>query len=358
MFKNYRGRLIPHTLSGPVLIDSLGLPRFWITVWSLFNSSDLANSSKVKQFRYLEAFYEFSDQLKGSGSLDDAIASINIELLGEILEAYFIAIQNQSSVNKSSEHKWQAAFQFVRDIVLRLSKSDLPLKKIHMIEARLNKLNMLYQQLRISKQRNSEIIRSLPATVIEALYQLLDPDSNSNPFKTFAAKWRVFIIFVLLLHQGLRRGELLLLPADAVKSGFDSKLGKTQYWMSIIDNHYENDDPRYSKPSIKTSSSIRQVPVSELTTNIIQEYAENYRGRPDHSFLINSQHKKPLSTEAITVLFKKISNALPKAAMIELEQRTGKKSITPHDLRHTCAVARLNQLLSKGDSMDEVLALR
>lgn len=355
MLKNYSGSLIPHTLSGPVLIDSMGLPRFWITVWSLYKSSDLANSSKIKQFRHLEAFYEFSDQLKGSGSLDEAIASINIEMLGEILEAYFIGIQNRSIVNKSSQLKWQTAFQFVRDIVLRLSKSDLPLKKIHLIEAKLNKLSMLYQQLRISKQRNSEIIRSLPSTVIEALYQLLDPDSTSNPFKTFAAKWRVFVIFVLLLHQGLRRGELLLLPADAVKNGFDSKLGKTRYWLSIIENPYESDDPRYSKPCIKTSSSIRQIPLSELTANIIQEYAENYRGKPYHSFLVNSQHKKPLSTEAITVLFKKITEALPEAALIELEQRTGKKSITPHDLRHTCAVARLNQLLSKGDPMDEAL---
>lgn len=355
MLKNYSGTFIPRSLNGPILTDSLGLPRFWVAVWSLYNSADLANSSKIKELRYVEAFYEFSDQLKGVGSLDDAISTINIEILGEMLEAYFIAIQNQSNVNKSSQVKWHTAFQFVRDIVLRLSKSDLPLKQIQIIEARLNKLNLLYQQLRISKQRTTEILRSLPASVIEALYLLLDPSSTTNPFKSISARWRVFTIFIMLLHQGLRRGELLLLPVDAVKSGFDSTLRKNRYWLSIIENPYEIDDPRYSKPGIKTASSIRQVPLSELTANIIQEYADNYRGRPEHSFLINSQHKKPLSTEAITVIFKKITESLPKEVLNELEQRTGKTSISPHDLRHTCAVARLNQLLSKGDSMDEAL---
>ena len=355
MLKQYSGFPIPASLQDPILVDSLGLPRFWVTVWSFYALADLASSSKVKQLRYVENLYEFADQLNGPGSLDDAIATVNIKILGEILEAYFVTIQNQSVVNKSSQTKWMTAFQFVRDIVLRLTNSDLPLKQIHLIEAKVNKLNMLYQQLRIAKQRTPEILRSLPASVVEALYQILDPASPTNPFRNEAAKWRAFSIFIVLLHQGLRRGELLLLPVDAVKSGFDTKSGKDRYWLSIIENPYEDEDPRYSKPGIKTADSIRQVPLSQLTANIIQEYAENYRGKPNHSFLINSQHEKPLSTEAITLLFRKITASLPKAVMNDLEQRTGKKSITAHDLRHTCAVVRLNQLLIQGDSMDEAL---
>lgn len=160
MLKQYSGFPIPASLRDPILVDSLGLPRFWVTIWSFYASADLASSSKVKQLRYVENLYEFADQLNGPGSLDDAIATVNIKILGEILEAYFVTIQNQSVVNKSSQTKWMTAFQFVRDIVLRLSKSDLPLKQIHVIEARVNKLNMLYQQLRIAKQRTPEILRS------------------------------------------------------------------------------------------------------------------------------------------------------------------------------------------------------
>ncbi|MDP1594754.1 MAG: site-specific integrase [Gallionella sp.] len=355
MLRKYSGSTTPPSLRGPMLVDSAGLPRFWVTVWSLYVSADLANSSKEKLLRHIESLYEFADQLKGAGSLDDAIAEINIELLGEILESYFITFQNQSVINQSAQLKWQTAFQFVRDTVLRLSKSNLPLSQIHEIEGKLNRLTLLYQQLRIGKKRQQEIIRSLPAGVVEELYSMLDPESFSNPFGNMATKWKVYVIFIILLHQGLRRGELLLQPADAVKSGFDKKFNKDRFWLSVVYNPYEEDDSRYSKPGVKTPSSIRQMPVSALTANIIQEYVENYRGKVNHSFLISSQKGKPLSTEALTCIFKKITLNLSKVALHDLKQRTGKESITPHDLRHTCAVVRLNQLLERGKAMDEAL---
>jgi integrase len=54
-------------------------------------------------------------------------------------------------------------------------------------------------------------------------------------------------------------------------------------------------------------------------------------------------------------MFAKISACLSEPIRQELKDRCGKQSVTPHDLRHTCAVVRLNQLLLQGDSMDEAL---
>lgn len=59
--------------------------------------------------------------------------------------------------------------------------------------------------------------------------------------------------------------------------------------------------------------------------------------------------------EGLSALFRRITAAMPKEVMKELQDRTGKTSITPHDLRHTCAVVRLNQLLSSSVPMDEAL---
>jgi integrase len=59
-------------------------------------------------------------------------------------------------------------------------------------------------------------VRSLAAEVIEALYELLDPESPRNPFRDGSSRWRVYIIFILLLHQGLRRGELLCMSSDGL----------------------------------------------------------------------------------------------------------------------------------------------
>jgi hypothetical protein len=77
-----------------------------------------------------------------------------------------------------------------------------------------------------------------------------------------------------MLHQGLRRGEVLLLAADAVKCAYDHKQRRTRYWLNVQENAYEEsgDDPRYSKPSIKTVQAIRQVPVSELTASAVHLY--------------------------------------------------------------------------------------
>jgi len=142
-----------------------------------------------------------------------------------------------------------------------------------------------------------------------------------------------------------------------VKSAYDQKQNRTRYWLNVQENEYENDDgdPRYSKPSIKTVHSVRQVPVSQLTATIVETYVENYRGRPDHPFLLNAQSNMPLATETLTKAFAQVSRCLPSDVLNELQNRTGKESITPHDLRHTCVVVRLHQLLEQGDSMDEAL---
>ncbi|WP_312992986.1 tyrosine-type recombinase/integrase [Achromobacter animicus] len=160
-----------------------------------------------------------------------------------------------------------------------------------------------------------------------------------------------------MLHQGLRRGEVLLLPVDAIKSAYDIGTQKTRHWLNVQANEREHSavDPRYSRPSIKTAHAIRQVPVSDLTANLVQAYAENYRRHPSHSYLLNSQAGLPLSTETLTKLFARISRSLPRITLQEIRERTGKESVTPHDLRHTCAVMRLHQLLEQGDAMKEAL---
>jgi integrase len=172
--------------------------------------------------------------------------------------------------------------------------------------------------------------------VVESLYQILDPESDANPFRRSHTRWRVFIAFVLMLHQGLRRGELLLLTADAIKSSHDRKFDRTRDWLNVRQNGYEeaDGDSRYSKPSIKTIHSIRQIPVSDATARLVPVYCENCRGRPSHSFMLNAQTGGPLSTESLTKIFTLISKALPSEIRQELHDRTGKRTVTCHDLPH------------------------
>lgn len=356
MISQLVGSQIPPSLSGPVLVDQHGLPRYWATVWSTAVTGALADSTHIKKLRYIDNLYQHADELLGYGALDDALGTLDDSSLAEILESWFISIRNQARTSEADETRWQVGLNFVTSVVSWISKSDVH-KTLRNIESRLHQLSVLYSQFRVKKRNTPEMVRSLPTSTVEVLYQILDPESKDNPFRRVQTRWRVYVAFILMLHQGLRRGEVLLLPVDAIKSEFDTRLGRDRCWINVRENDYESSsqDPRYSKPSIKTKDSIRQIPTSETTARIIESYAGNYRGRPQHSFLLNSKSNLPLSTEALTKAFSLISNSLPANAVKELEQRTGKTTLTPHDLRHTCAVARLHQLLQHGDSMDEAL---
>jgi len=355
MFVQISAEAVPRSLRGVLLADSNHVPRYWASVWLVVAASQWATSTQTMRLRYIENLYEHADRSFRANALDDALSSLDDAQLADILESWFVSLRNQSAATSSNEDRWQTGLTFVTSVVTWLSKSTDA--KMRQIEARIHRLSTLYSQLHIRQGGRSETVRSLPACVVESLYQILDPESDANPFRRSQTRWRVFIAFVLMLHQGLRRGELLLLTADAIKSSHDRKVNRTRYWLNVRQNGYEeaDGDSRYSRPSIKTLHSIRQIPVSDATARLVQIYCENYRGRPSHSFMLNAQTGGPLSTESLTKIFTLISKALPAEVLQELHDRTGKKSVTCHDLRHTCAVLRLHQLLERGDAMDEAL---
>ena len=137
MLKHIWGHQIPRVLREPALFDKTGLPKYWATVWSMFHTADLAPSSKRNVLSHVEALYQFSETLHGPGMLDDALFSVDIEKLGQLLKAYFVSIRNLPNINEAAQLKWQTAFRFVSDIIRRLSKSDLPIAQLQQFQGRL-----------------------------------------------------------------------------------------------------------------------------------------------------------------------------------------------------------------------------
>ena len=359
-FKQFSSSVTLHqALEPPLLLDDIGLPRYWATVRAAVSSRDLAVSTETKNLRHIEALYVFADDLKYQGFLDDTLTQCDFGELGSLLEAYFISLKNRPKLTDSAQKQWRTGLSFIRDVVTGLGKNAAAHSGLAHVEAQLLRLDAAYSQLKIQKRRRPATLRALPAEVVSWLYETLDPESPTNPFKRQITRWRVFTAFVIMLHEGLRRGEMLLLPVDAVKTGFDSKTQCDRHWINIQSLETDdkeagvkvNVDKRFNKPSIKTSDSIRQIPVSKLTANVIQSYADNYRGKPDHPFLLNSQKNLALSHESLTTYFTRISAQLPASVRKLLHDRNNKESIEPHDLRHTCAVVRLNQMLAEGTSM-------
>jgi integrase len=152
---------------------------------------------------------------------------------------------------------------------------------------------------------------------------------------------------MLYLYQGLRRGEALLLPANAVQDGYDPQSGQRLFWINVVATTDE-DDPRSNKPSIKTSLSQRQIPISPDTVAIIDHYVNNFRGKQKFSHLFCSNQGRPLALSTVNLIFTEASQALHPSSKQRLMEVLHGATVTPHDLRHTCAAARLGAFIESG----------
>lgn len=345
--------LIKTSHFGYVLTDHLNLPRFWAAAWTLLIGGSLAPSTLKQRLQHIEAFYRHTEDFQPQGLLDDAIADQNLALLEELLESYFVTLRNVPDVSSGTEQRWRDAVEFIRAVSERLLRTPDMSARLTDITLRLERLNRLYGQLRVGKRNVPHFVRALPANVLSELFELVVPGAKANPFKSEATQWRVYCTFLLLLNAGLRRGEALTLRADFLKSE-NCSTGR-QFWLNVQTCRDENEDPRHSTPSIKTVSSIRQLPVSAIVAEAFYNYLENYRGRQSHPYFLSSVRGQPLSAEGINHFFKILTASLSPTALKILQDRTGMTSVSPHDLRHTAAVIRLKQLLSRGDPMPEAM---
>ncbi len=258
-----------------------------------------------------------------------------------------VELRNAQKVSTTAEKRWRDALCFVRDICERISRTLAVAGRFEDLRLRLERLDRMYGQLRTTSTRvPPSFVRALPAPVIEEIYEAVTPDSKTNPFRGEATQWRVFTVFILLLHQGLRRGEALSLPADFLKS--ERTPSGTQFWMNVRSNVYEDGDERHTTPAIKTAASIRQIPVSPRVATALMTYSENYRGKCNYAFLLTSIRRRPLSAEGVHYFFKQLTAVLSRNALQTLLDRTGMVSISAHDLRHTAVVIRFRQFVAEG----------
>jgi integrase len=350
------GHSIPASLSGPIAIEATGLPRYWALTWSVLWGSTLAESHLHAQLSAIDRLYVAVESRTGSDCLDRLLSHLDFDSLEPLLEGYFLELNNQGrDLNHDYTKLWQYTFRFVHTTIDHLSKSEST-DRLNRLHARLLRLETIYKQLSPGKKRKESRTRALPAAAVEEIYELIDPTSRRNPFRSEGNAHRNHAIIMLMLHQGLRRGETCILPLDAMKDGFDPITGELRYWLNVSENPYEV-DPRFVRPSLKTAQSIRQIPSSEQLAIIVEYYTINYRGKQKHSFMFASQKDKPLSLRQVNNILDVLSASLSPAAKKDLKDQRCVNKISPHDLRHTAAVVRLTELTDAGVGLEEAMGM-
>src|SRR5690606_6010354 len=203
-------------------------------------------------------------------------------------------------------------------------------------------------------------IRALPSIVVMELYEIFEPLSYINPFRTAREKFRNYLIFLLLLHLGLRRGEILLLGLDAFHSEFDPSTGREFFWLIIdyvqsdVDENDDLPDPHVPAPSLKNNHARRLLPMSMDLFAATAVYVAGHRRSWRWPHLLIAQKGAPLSTRRLNEIFEIATVRLTPEARAALKAR-GKETIEPHDLRHTAAVRRLSGYREAGVAHSEAI---
>lgn len=322
-------------------------------MWADILLCRVAESTRGGHLAAVEKFYQSAAEQTGGDHLDALISALDFDELEAVLGGFLTKLRNESATQGvDRELTWQTALRFVSDVVNHIGRADGA--AFADVQARLLRLNILYGQLAPKAGQPPAPIRALPALVVEDLYEIFSPNAARNPFRSESARWRNYLIFLLMLHLGLRRSEVLILSADAVKDDFEPRTGELRYWINVTENPYADVDPRSQAPSIKTRPSRRQLPLSQELVRLTDLYAQNFRGKPPHSFLFNSQKQAPLAAQSLADVFTSVTACLSPQARKALSDR-GKDDVKGHDLRHTAAVVRLARYVEHGNDLDTAI---
>ncbi|NRQ18469.1 tyrosine-type recombinase/integrase [Ensifer sesbaniae] len=340
---------LPKSFSGLVCVGPFGVPRFWATIWSDVLKTSLRPSTRRRHLATLDRLYESVGRQRGSDCLDRLIADADANALEDCLMGFLAQLRNEAAVagiDKTST--WKSAVSFVTDM-LRIA-GDASGTRASEMDAKLLRLDTLYRQLAPNPQTSVSQIRALPPIVVEDLYDIFNPESSRNPFKTEALRWRNLLIFLLLLRLGLRRGQVALLHTNSFKQDFDPVAGKSVHWLDIEDT--DDGDPRYERPGLKTEQSRRQLPLPQEIIELEHIYRVNYRGRANYPQLLISQKAKPLALRSFNEIFATVTAALSGDARKSL-QKQGLQGVTCHDLRHTAAAVRMRRYQEAGVDVEK-----
>lgn len=336
--------LLPPSLSGPACVDALGFPRYAATIWLDFLNAHAAIATREKYARAISGLYCDAEAMQPPVDLDKALIETDLGALRAVLSSALLGHQTRQAADK----RWALQKRFVFGILEMVNGGQVP-----ELSRQLKTLQRSYSQIRSAAPTKpiSQTARSLPADVLEDMFELVDPTSRRNPFRTTIARWRNYTMVLLLFQLGLRRGEMLLLTPDSIHSEFDFRLGKQVHWLDI--NQPACEDSRASPPRLKNAWAVRELPLSHTLVSALDVYISQYRGDPDHEFLFSSAQRLPLSEQSVEEIFQVIKRNLSPSAHESLAARAGNQ-ISPHSLRHTASVVRYQRFSSSGMDHEEM----
>lgn len=315
----------------PMLHDELGLPLFYPTLfatsqlrnagaavntirnkladlivllrWEQAQSRDLIGEFCSGRFLTVADVVSLRDfaklDMRHLASVEDR-AKQRKQSVVDFLEASVASSRAQAAIGGQQHFNRLSTFadylEFTASVVTQHQNSPQAAQEIARMAEALRK----HRPRGLVKQREQDLDeRSPPSELVERFMAVGAEGDQRNPFRHPDVKLRNAIIFGLLRHTGMRRGELLSLRIDQFELGHEPRV-----WVRR--NHDDKHDSRPYQPVAKTKE--RPLPLPEALANQIGRYIMQVRARIGparrHPYLLVSQRKgstwgKPLSVSAL-----------------------------------------------------------
>jgi integrase len=345
----------------PVLLALDGLPIFEPTVFSLseIRSRNRASNTIDSYLRSVMVFLLFLDlrkinleerlkigQLLSLAEIEDlvGICRLPLEKIHSLLSEVKVASKQAMSSVVSLE-KLRKTASNNEEIRIDASSSATRLRNIRdylkwLCLARISK-HGVDTSLRLSLDLSIQYVSSaidarlpsgsqkfegtdqregLDPEVVSRILEVVNPNSEENPWSDEHPKYRNELIILWLLSCGLRRGELLNIKID------DLNFRKS----TVVVERRADDlgDPRKNQPKVKTKG--REIPISVGLMGKTNAYILNHRsaikGARKHGFLfVASESGAPLSIPSINKMFTVLKEKSPEFG----------NNLFPHIMRHT-----------------------
>lgn len=200
-----------------------------------------------------------------------------------------------------------------------------------------NFLRHVRRHVNVAKPAN--VSTDLNQAELEALNQIIHPDSTDNPFKSHRVRIRNYCLIHVAIGVLARKGELVLLEVEDV----DTALNAT---ITIKEPSKNNQYKRTDGASLKTSG--RCVPISQQLAKNLRDYIDNTREEflfprtPSKALFLSTRDGRRLSTRTVNKILKTISEH---PNIIALSKR-----IHPHTLRTTGTNELRSKIIKAGKS--------
>jgi len=186
---------------------------------------------------------------------------------------------------------------------------------------RLERMQISFKLLKSQPFYGGVATKGLNPDLREKFFRIIEPDSRLNPWSSKKVRWRNYIMLLLLIRYGLRRGEALLLELqDICLEGNDPHF--------TIQHRERRPYPRQCSPQIKTRGRLLKLPgvMVQLLSYYIQHQRVSFRNAYKSSYLFLSERDGlPLHQVSVNALLKRLIEMYPEY----------KGHLSPHRLRNT-----------------------